>query len=101
MGPLRLKLHRYHPPPRPSSSRQASLQFQDIRERLFYLPVPGIGEDAEHCRESPPVSGLGDVSVLSPMLGEGDMTGEGKNVGRAEGMCMMVNGHLVESEGMS
>jgi hypothetical protein len=42
------------------------------------------------------VSGFGDVSVLSPVLGEGGMTGErigSENAGRAEEMCvMMMNG---------
>jgi hypothetical protein len=55
-------------------------------------PSSRVGGDAEHCREAPPVSGFDDVPVLSPVLGEGNMTGERsgtenmENIGRVEGV---------------
>jgi hypothetical protein len=55
-------------------------------------PSSGAGGDTEHCRETPPVAGFDDVPVLSPVLGEGNMTGERsgtenmENMGRAEGV---------------
>jgi hypothetical protein len=102
MGPLSLKLHWYHPRLVLTASIPTISRYQGAST---LSPGSGVGGDAEHCRETSPVSGFDGVPMLSPMLGEGGMTGErisSENVGRSEGMCMMmVNGHLVESEGMS